>query len=194
MTNIGARNPDEDSFKHLWKTIINPEIKNYLLKFPSYAELLPFAQEEIWSKYREYNIYCKKNYMVDSMEKIDRHKTCACYIMAIVTTRPLRVPSPSSNKCSIINETLAITVGLSLLRALILSAIEESKKLTPDEKKQLNTIYDGEIKIPSGVDVNHGDYIFNFANELYFASRSGRLCILSIAHSLYLLELFTKYK
>ena len=46
--------------------------------------------------------------------------------------------------------------------------------------------------MPDNSLVNHGQYLDNFASELYFSISEGNINILSVAHELYLLEVITR--
>lgn len=92
---------------------------------------------------------------------------------------------------------LAITIGLSLVRAFAISVIKQKEKENKIDKAQaqadiLVAKYDEKIKMLSDNLVNHGDYLTNYSNEIYFAVSEGNINILSIAHELYLLEVLTR--
>lgn len=189
--------PDRESFDLMWKKVIWPEIQDYLERYYGAIECIPQAKSIIWQKYCELNEYCKRNYMKSQEEKIDRHKVAACYMLAICIVHPIYILDESRDKiclCPAVNEQIAITVGFSLLRAFVESSIKENERVdsTTEELKRLEAIFSGGIKIPEGNLVNHGDYIENFANELHYAVSDGKACILSVAHELYLLELYTR--
>ena len=126
--------------------------------------------------------------------KIDRHKVAACYMIAIITLKPMKFTKKIDGKevPLAINEALAITVGLSLIRAFAIAAIKEDEALSEEEADKLIAKFDKGISVPSGNLVNHGMYKENYANELHFAVAEGNICILSVAHELYLLEVITR--
>lgn len=187
--------PDKDSYNSIWEKLIDPEIRMYENTFYGLTQRIPFAQNAIWERYVEYNTYCKTNYMKNPHERIDRHKVAACYMLAIASVSPIRFDISSyelSDKHSIANELLAITVGLSILRAFILNEIDESEE-TEETKRLLKKKVSLGIKTPDERYVRHGIYEVNYANELYYSLHEGNYNILSIAHELFLLELFTLY-
>lgn len=193
----GQPHPDRDSYNHIWDEVIWPEMQDYLKKYFGCVECIPQAQSAIWQRYSELNDYCKRNYMKSSDEKIDRHKVAACYMIAICSVQPMFVREEYKEKLGstlAINETLAITVGLSVLRSFIIAAVRANKNdiYSTEEVEKLVKAFDGGIVVPPENMVNHGDYIENFSNELYYAVSEGKACILSFAHELYLLELFTR--
>jgi hypothetical protein len=189
--------PDRESYDKIWKEIISEEISNYRKTYINLIEKMAYAKEEIWNEYVKLNDYCKVNYMQQAEGKIDRHKVAACYMIAIMITKPVKVVGKIDNKeiPLAINEQLAITVGLSIVRAFVLAAIERAKeegKISSDDAKALSLKFEDGIKIPCGDLVNHGSYLENYARELDYAASDGKLCILSLAHELYLLEAFTR--
>ena len=123
--------------------------------------------------------------------KIDRHKVAACYIIAIATVKPMRLIK-KDERYNAINETLALTVGFSLLRAFVIAAIKDKHGISEEESCRLIHKFENGIKLPNGSLINHGTYLDNFASEIYFGVLEGNISILSIAHELYLLEVFTR--
>lgn len=186
--------PDRDSYEIIWETVISKELNNYRSIYANCIEFIPNIKEEIWNNYVLLNAYCKTNYMKLAEGKIDRHKVAACYMIAIATLRPMRFVKKIENKevRLAINETLAITVGLSLVRAFAIAAIRENKDIKKEEADTLVAKFEYGIKIPDGNLVNHGKYLENFANEIYFSVSEGKSFILSLAHELYLLEVITR--
>ena len=185
------KHPDRDSYLLICKNLIEKEIQNYQNVYFNKIDLIPNWQEEVWEKYVQLNYYCKTNYMKSSSGKIDRHKVAACYMIAISTTKPMRL-GKSNGEYNAINESLAITVGLSLVRAFAIAAIKDNKTLSRNETEELVTKFENGIEVPKGALVNHGRYLDNYASELYFGVLEGNINILSIAHELYLLEVITR--
>lgn len=188
------QHPDRESYNVVWETVIKKEIENYQKCYTGCIELVPCAEEAIWEKYIFLNRYCKLNYMASTEGKLDRHKVAACYMMAILIVSPMRfsVKRDSAENALALNEGLALTVGLSLVRAFAISAIEENKNLDQMQKDEFISKFESGIKIPEGELVNHGDYWTNFCSELYYELIEGKLSILSLAHELYLLEVITR--
>lgn len=186
--------PDRNSYEMIWEKVISKEIGNYQSLYTNCIELIPNVKEEIWEKYIFLNMYCKANYMKHPEGRIDRHKVAACYMIAIAMLRPMRFVEKIDNYNIplALNETLAITVGLSLVRAFAIAAIKENEFLNEEESMALVAKFENGIKVPEGQLVNHGVYLHNYANEIFFAASEGKLCILSLAHELYLLEVITR--
>lgn len=191
---MGEAHPDRNSYEVIWEKVIRKEIDNYRSIYVNCIELIPNVKEEIWEKYVSLNSYCKNNYMKSPDGKIDRHKVAACYMIAIAMLRPMRFVEKIDNKevPLAINEMLAITVGLSLVRAFAISAIRENENINKEDADSLVAKFENGIKVPEGNLVNHGVYLENYANEIYFATSEGKICILSLAHELYLLEVITR--
>ena len=191
---MGEIHPDRQSYEMIWEKVISKELDNYQSLYVNCIEFIPNVKEEIWEKYVSLNTYCKNNYMKSVEGKIDRHKVAACYMIAIAMLRPMRFVEKIDNKevSLAINETLSITVGLSLVRAFAIAAIKENKNITKEVADMLVAKFEDGIKVPEGYLVNHGAYLDNYANEIYFAASEGRIGILSLAHELYLLEVITR--
>lgn len=191
---MGEIHPDRDSYEIIWEKVIRKEIDNYQSSYVNCIELIPNVKEEIWKKYVSLNVYCKNNYMKSPEGKIDRHKVAACYMIAIAMLRPMRFVEKIDNKevPLAINEMLAITVGLSLVRAFAIAAIKENDSINKEDADILVAKFEDGIKIPEGNLVNHGVYLENYANEIYFAASEGKISVLSLAHELYLLEVITR--
>lgn len=186
--------PDRGSYEIIWEKVISKELDNYRALYVNCIEFIPNVKEEIWEKYVSLNTYCKNNYMKSAEGKIDRHKVAACYMIAIAILRPMRFVAKVDNKGVplAINETLAITVGLSLIRAFAIAVIRENEHIPPKEADMLVAKFKDGIKVPEGHLVNHGVYLDNYANEIYYTASEGKINILSLAHELYLLEVITR--
>ncbi|MBR2408368.1 MAG: hypothetical protein IKB07_05370 [Lachnospiraceae bacterium] len=191
---MSEMHPDRASYEVIWDKVISEEISNYQTVYTNCIELIPNIKEEIWEKYVSLNNHCKSNYMRASVVRLDRHKVAACYMIAIATLRPMRFTKKIDGRDIplAINETLAITVGLSIVRAFAIAAIQENGDITQEDKDSLMKKFDDGIRVPDSVLVNHGAYIDNYANELFFTISEGSINVLSIAHELYLLEVITK--
>lgn len=191
---MGEIHPDRDNYEIIWEKVIRKEIDNYQSSYVNCIELIPNVKEEIWKKYVSLNVYCKNNYMKSPEGKIDRHKVAACYMIAIAMLRPMRFVEKIDNKevPLAINEMLAITVGLSLVRAFAIAAIKENDSINKEDADILVAKFEDGIKVPEGNLVNHGVYLENYANEIYFAASEGKISVLSLAHELYLLEVITR--
>lgn len=191
---MGEGHPDRKSYDNVWNKIIEKEIGNFKEFYKGKLKIVDNAKEDIWNKYVYYNNFCKKNYMRYSGKKLDRHKVAACYIMAIVTVAPMRYDNDLDDGSELglaLNEYLAINVAFNLVRAFYIASLDAAN-IDSDEKKQLVEKFDNGIQIPECT--NHGVYMDNFCSELYYSNLDGKLNVLSLAHELYLLELYTQVK
>ena len=116
--------------------------------------------------------------MKDPNKKLDRHKVSACYILAIVKASPIIFNELlAEDKFYTVNEEIALTVGLSVLRSFC----------STDKSYPVSLPYDFTYPVAS-----HGDYRENFVVELYFTKKEGNYNILSLSHTLYLFEQFNQ--
>lgn len=192
---MNEAHPSRSSFEKIWREVICCEIEDYKKAYPNCIELIPDAKEEIWNSYAEINNFVKTNYMNNRTQVLDRHKVAACYMAAVSMVRPMRFVKKIDN-ISIplaINEQMAITVGLSIVRAYAIAAIRQDKTLEEPEQDSLIAKFEDGVCTPDSGMVWHGSYLDNYANELAFAAMHGKLFVLSLAHELYLLEVITRH-
>ncbi|MBD5543249.1 MAG: hypothetical protein HDR01_03120 [Lachnospiraceae bacterium] len=181
---------DKNSYEKIWEVVINPTIQDYQNR---YSEIVVSynAKEAIWQEYVNLNRHVKLTYMRDAGGKLDRHKVCACYMYAIIKANVLScrlADSDTEQSYLALNENLAITVGMSVLRAFVLSSINCNEELSEATKASLGKRVDDGIIFP---DCNHGDYRNNFASELHYTKKENNYNVLSLANILFLLEIHT---
>lgn len=181
---------DKNSYQKIWDIIIEPTIQDYQNRY-SEITMSYNAQEAIWQEYVNFNKHAKLTYMQQADGKLDRHKVCACYMYAIIKANVLDcrlAGSDTERNYLALNENLAITVGMSVLRAFVLSSIDSSGELSEKTKQTLRERIDNGIVFP---DCNHGDYRSNFVAELHYTKEENGYNILSLANTLFLLEIHT---
>lgn len=181
---------DKNSYQKIWEVVIHPTIQDYQNRYSGIV-VSHNAQESIWQEYMNFNKHAKLTYMQDVGGKLDRHKVCACYMYAIIKANILScqlADSDTEQSYLALNENLAITVGMSVLRAFVLSSINCNEELSEATKGTLGKRIDGGIIFP---DCNHGDYRNNFASELHYTKKENNYNILSLANTLFLLETHT---
>ena len=151
--------PDKESYVKIWDTVIQKEIRNYQRIYGNYIQIIPNVEEEIWNKYVSLNNYCKNNYMKSFDGKIDRHKVAACYMIAIATIRPMRIVKKIDGDTIplAINEMLAITVGLSLVRAFAISVIKQKEKENKIEEDKATEILNYEQNNDEDIEILNED-------------------------------------
>ena len=183
-----------ENYDELWKKIISPLISHY--SSISWIEFSKTAREDIWEAYCGFNKHCKETYMKKDIFKIDGHKVAACYICAILKANPIKIKNKESDEENFFTviEQFAITVGLSILRCFIVCDQDKNDLMKPDEilKKDKEIFDDGFVFPKTGIETNHGEYRNNFAVELYFTRKENNYNILSLSHSLYLLEMYNR--
>lgn len=176
------KNTSRKSYEEIWNKIINPEINRYKNEVPS-VSCTSSAKDDIFQQYIEFNNHCKNTYMANPNNILDRHKVSACYMLAILSASPLSFNMSYEDDILItINEHLAITVGLSILRAFI-----ETENLQKGEKGTNHS----DIFLPY---TDHGNYRDIFAVELYFTRKEKNYNMLSLSNTLFLLEQYNKLK
>lgn len=182
---------DQDSYQIYYTKIIEPVIEEYCDN--DYGiEIRPNAKDLIWNNYAKLNRHCRENYMLNPEKLMDRHKTTACYMFAILKTDVLScsiAQDLGDERGLLLNERLALCFGMTLLRALILgNANELSDQVL---KQKVKVAFDGEIAFPK---VNHGSYKNNLLLQLYYTKKEGNYNILALADSLYLIENYNLIK
>lgn len=150
------------------------------------------SKEQIWNEYLRLNNHCKTFYMSSDSRLIDRHKVVACYMYAIERANVISVAESlrqGDRSQLLLNEKLAVSFGLSLLRALILDIVEELHDVELQGK--LWGIFDGDISLPK---CTHGDFKSNLLMQLYYTKKEGNYNVLSLAETLYMIECYNLIK
>ena len=180
---------DRESYELVWDLGINPLITKYQSQYTG-LRVEKDAKDHIWEEYLFFNQKCKSNYMSDPNGRLDRHKVCACYIYAIVKAHVVDCDliEDTGERYSIINELIGLKVGLSLLRAFIIENANSSTDISEAEKSKIQDKVRCGIHIP---ECNHGKYLLNFASELHYTAKEESYNILSLANTLFLLEITT---
>ncbi len=178
----------QTTWDKIWN-VISPEISRYRLQ---YGDLYfdETCKDDILTTYNELVNYIKVHYMNfnEDSHEIDRHKTSAALIIAIVQNQPLKMVSEkyyNGSKIWLFNEQIAITAGLSLMIAFEKSQIKKNESLNQEQKNALLQEWDKGIIFPVA---RHGDYRENWAVELYHTVKEGNYNMLATAHELFHLE------
>lgn len=167
------------NYEVIWGKVIEPSLKE-IAQHSDNFKIKDNAKELILEEYKRFNNHCKQTYMKNPSNKLDRHKVSACYILAIVKASPIITDSNnllSDDEFYTVNEEIALTVGLSILRAFCRN----------DKRYPVSLPFD--FTYP---EASHGDYRKNFVVELHFTKEEGNYNILSLSHTLYLLEQFNQ--
>lgn len=136
--------------------------------------------------------HAKEQYMANSLGVLNRHKVAAAVMIAILKTKPIKkidsMYYAEDAKGNLVhwpfNESLAITVALSILRAFILVRVEYafsgkkvSKDIFCDVIKEDSEIFKNDIPIS---EQEREDWEW----ELYQVRQDGAYNLLSISHIL----------
>lgn len=190
---------NQDSYNKIWDKIIKPQITFLNSSVEWISVDMENAKNAVWEEYKTFNSYCKETYMDKEVKRLDRHKVAACYIFAIISASPLKIDkqemkrAKEQHKIILANEQLAIVTGLSILRCFLYSKLDRENNLKMKECLHKDRkIFKNGFQFPYGNEVSHGDYRTNFAIELYFTKKEKMYNILSLSHSLYLLEMYNR--
>ena len=183
--------PDRETYEDIWTTLINPQLERYKKCFDKCVYIDENAKEVIWEKYADLNVCCKTEYMTAPEGRLDRHKVAACYLIAIVYAKPIKfIKLPLMEDMYFVsNEKVAISTAMSIVRAYVLASCNELAD--SNEKESITQKFENGLRYPPKEYVHHGDYLDNFASEIYYVGRERKLHVLSVAHELYLLEVLT---
>lgn len=136
--------------------------------------------------------HAKEQYMLDKQGLLNRHKVAAAIMIAILKTKPIKKVDPlyylEDNNGELtpwpLNESLAITVALSVLRAFIMARVDVafSGKIVSKQIFEDVTLQDREI-FDNGVPISESERN-EWKWELYHIRQDGAYNLLSIAHIL----------
>ena len=182
---------DLKSYDKIWKITICPLIEHYMkLDFVKLNGTMDEVKQRIWTQYVSENEKCR-TYMDDAVKNLDRHKVAACYMIALLIAEPFSFYNYAEEKNSfiVVTEQLAISVGLAILRSFILCKRGRKNEERPEEELiESKKVFKNGFSYPNSDEVDHGNYRDNFAIELYFTRMEKCYNILSLSHTLYLLE------
>lgn len=181
------RGLDYQSYLDYYKQLIEPVSKEYCES--GEVVCTDNAMDKIWNAYVEFNRHCKNHYMTHPENLLDRHKVSGCYIYAILkadTLKNVELIKLGKGEMDLTNERLALCVGLSMLRAMILSEAEQLKD-SSNKTKLINSLEsgDGEFDFPQ---TNHGTFKNNLLTQLYHTKLESHYNILAIAETMYCIE------
>lgn len=139
------------------------------------------AKERIFEEYCKLRDYTKVSFMRNQNGLLDRHKVCACFILAIAKSKPMVYEDndDSLGMKSIYNENLAMTVGISLLYNFIVSADSDNEKWLKKGFCFPNTVRDA-------------TYQELLCLMLYYDIKNNQYSILALSNILFMIEAYTK--
>lgn len=138
------------------------------------------SKERIFKEYCKLRDYTKVSFMRNPDGLLDRHKVCACLILAIVKSKPLVYEDDDAGGIKkIFNENLAMTIGLSLLYNFIISS----------DKNNETWLKKG-FCFPSTV--RDATYQELLCLMLYYDIKNNQYSILALSNILFMIEAYTK--
>lgn len=183
---------NNNNYKKIYGTVIYPQMEYIVKKNKEVSFDENEAFQQIWEKYEDFRDHCKKEYMKPGTNRLDRHKVCSCLMLAILVSAPLHYKEADDRtKLFVYNEQLAITTGLSLMRAFIVNGKDaegnmKAHSILSVEKK----IFDDGFTFPEAF--HSQQYRQSFAVELYFTRKEEKYNILSLSNTLFLLEQYNR--
>lgn len=175
---------DETCFDFIWEHIILLRCNRFQDEYGGLAFDKDYAKREIYQYYDEIRKYTKLHYMSHREEaaekRINRYKLAAALMIAILKTKPIKKAELKFYKDFpekwIFNESLALYVGMMIIRSFMLSDISEKKPSDIYVK-----IVKGAFEKQLPLNIRGRNY---WENELYFLRQEGSYNVLSIAHEL----------
>lgn len=173
-----------ETFDIIWKDGIVKKGREIVDRNVGKVEFDEKSKDRILNEYNKLRDYCKISYMRNPDGLLDRHKVCACLIIAIIKSSPLIDVANEgiSEMKTIYNENLAMSIGLSLLNNYILTANQHDKEYLkifsegfrfPETSR--DTRYQELLCLMLHYDIGHNNY-----------------SILALANILFLIEEYTK--
>ena len=163
----------------IWNKLITP----YFEKCNNaYGGLIcPDTGYEVFcSHYKYLTDFAKTHYMAKNVVRLNRHKISAAIMIAILKAK--------------FNEALAITVGLSILRAFILQRVDEAFQGDPVSLKTFEGVCKQDFKIfENGIPLTQKERA-EWEWELYQVRLEGAYNLLAMAHILSDLENISRLK
>lgn len=160
------------------------------------------AKYILHDEYEKQIAFLKNNVLKNDIVHLDRHKTSAAMIIAIMNTNIIIV-TPDVRALDpmlkfLFNEHLAITIGLSMLCMYIQQEVDA--RISNPKKIFLQTEYLQLLKdslhrtiILPHESANKDPYLDCFKKHLYFNSKNNQLSVLSISHILFHIEVYHKH-
>lgn len=187
-----------DEFDIIWDKVVcrlTVELsKDYNLKYKN----LNNCRRRARKLYRKYKDIFIKSYMYWNTDKIDKHKSAACYMKSLLVIKPIYIPFlerikiglvPSKSKYDfnvietllLINEYLAFSVGVTIVDCYIARNYEEDKSKHPLEHC---------ICIPTPFHDGEDEYIKDVCLDLYYTP-TRLINIVTYANIFFLLEKYS---
>lgn len=173
----------KETYEILWKNGIKAKAEQIVKDNAGKVVFDSEAKERIFNEYCKLRDYTKVSFMRNQDGLLDRHKVCACLILAIIKSKPMVYED--NEDCfgmkSIFNENLAMTVGLSLLYNFIIAA-------DSGNDKWLKNGFD----FPSTETERDATYQELLCLMLYYDIKNNQYSILALSNILFMIEAYTK--
>ncbi len=173
----------------IWNDIVIPNYEemckqNGLLICPD------CEKEAFFMHYNDIVRHAKEQYMLDCNGVLNRHKVAAAMMISILKTKPIKKVDKSYYQTDMngqmihwpFNESLAITLALSVLRAFIIARVDYafSGKIVSKQIFQ-DSIFEDKNIFEDGIPVSDSE-IEEWEWELYQVRQDGAYNLLSVAH------------
>lgn len=183
---------EKKTYNIIWDKGISLKAKKYVREFPSLAQFNMGVRDVIFFEYDKLRQYTKIAYMKDKEGLLDRHKVCACLMIAIAKSEPILYKNNFCRKYEempFFNEKIAIEISLDVLRMYLTSKTEENNIEDNDFYKKISK----EKFATPKVNINYkATYKELLAIMLHYDVSNEQYSILSIANILYLIEEYSR--
>lgn len=151
---------------------------------------------EIKEHYEDLMNHAKRFYMANHNDDLNRHKVCAALMIAILKAKPIKKVAMSYYKDADtdepivwpFNESLAITVALSVLRMFILARVDYAFSGKMVSKSIFEDVcYEDKVIFEDGIPITEKERK-EWEWELYQVRQDGAYNVLSLAHILSSIE------
>ena len=191
----GINRLNSHTYSLIYNKLILPTFKH--LSIVHGGIFLPDScQIEIKNHYEDLIGHTKLFYMANQEDDLNRHKVCAALMIAILKAKPIKKINVSyyaenSNDAPVVwpfNESLAVTVALSVLRAFILARVDYAFSGKLISKNIFEDVcYEDKIIFDKGIPISEKERK-EWEWELYQVRQDGAYNVLSIAHILCSIE------
>jgi len=181
---------DYESYEKYYAIGIKPIVDDLLNQYNNVV-FKDNAKEVIWEEYKLLNNRCKYG-MKNPINLLDRHKVVACYMYAIEKANVLLLVDSfkkGDNTNLLLNERLAVTFGLSMLRSLVLDLAE--RIIDEKVRAKIQEAFENDIALPK---CTHGEHNENLLWQLYYTRQDNSYNVLALSETLYLIEAYNLIK
>lgn len=185
----------QETYDIIWDRLIIPTFNDY--NFKTGGIICPLAgYHEIYTYYNELVTFAKAHYMAKNTSLLNRHKVAAAIMIAILKAKPIKKIDPifyepdKDGNITVwpLNESLAITVALSILRAFIMERVDKAFKDEPVSKSVFEDVCkEDSIIFKKGIPITKKERE-EWEWELYQIRQDGAYNLLIMAHVLNYLE------